>query len=139
MRSGGGGGGVGPADLIPILSIVLIWCGAVPIQCTASTSSSSSHRRRHRRVFCLLNNLACTISDASAVNSASRDDGSKIYLKFCTKDFCKGKICYCCQLTSQPGHVTCYYTWDDCKAMGPACNPKCPQLEIKDRPTNATL
>jgi len=61
MRSGGGG--VGLAYLIPILSIVLIWCGAMPMQCTAYTyiynliiiiilPSSCI-------VLCFLNNLAC--------------------------------------------------------------------------------
>jgi len=35
MRSGGGGVGVGLAYLIPILSMVLIWRGAMPMQCTA--------------------------------------------------------------------------------------------------------
>jgi hypothetical protein len=123
MRSGGGGGGVGLA--------YLIGCGAMPMQCTAYNLACHYVRARityllmqkknkkqkllNQVVFLVLPHEAIqgsyysndTISDASAVNytsrSTSRGDDSKIYLKFCTKDFCKVKTCYCCQLTSQPG------------------------------------
>ncbi|OEL36632.1 hypothetical protein BAE44_0002349, partial [Dichanthelium oligosanthes] len=59
-------------------------------------------------------------------------------LKFCTKDWCKqGKVCYCCQM-NQP-HTICYYTWNECKAMCPGCNPKCPPLLAnQDRALYAT-
>ncbi|KAG2591989.1 hypothetical protein PVAP13_5NG517800 [Panicum virgatum] len=120
----GGGGGVGLAYLIPILSIVLIWCGAMPMQCRLLPHEAVQGSYYSND----------TISGASAVNYTSRDnvnstsrgDDSKVYLKFCTEDFCKLKLCYCCQLMSQPGHITCYGTRDDCTAMCPACNPKCP-------------
>ncbi|KAG0541957.1 hypothetical protein BDA96_02G061000 [Sorghum bicolor] len=72
-------------------------------------------------------------------DDASRDDSSnKVYLKFCTDNYCNYKACYCC-LTDLP-HPRCYYTREECKAACPACNPQCPPApENQDLPMNATL
>lgn len=118
MRNGGG----------VVLFIVLFGCMALLTQCmypwshliciTYSWSwwtQASPTGRRPR--------LDEATQKSLAVNSTSRDDG-KIYLKFCTKDLCQFKLCYCCQMFNTL-EIPCYDTWDDCKAACPPCAPMC--------------
>jgi hypothetical protein len=56
------------------------------------------------------------------VSSESSLDQSNAYLKFCWLYICGGKYdCYCCM-----GNEHCYYSWNDCRAACPTCNPQCP-------------
>ncbi|KAF8683587.1 hypothetical protein HU200_044506 [Digitaria exilis] len=54
------------------------------------------------------------------VNNAI-EDGTKIALKFCTRNWCGHIICYCCQ-----NELICYSTREDCQANCPTCTPECP-------------
>ncbi|KAJ1264830.1 hypothetical protein BS78_08G032100 [Paspalum vaginatum] len=62
----------------------------------------------------------------------THDDAIKhqaiLVLKFCTLNGCVGNIdCYCCvTIKLKP---LCYTSRNECEAVCPTCNPKCPPAE----------
>ncbi|PVH66857.1 hypothetical protein PAHAL_1G369500 [Panicum hallii] len=81
---------------------------------------------------CRLHGLASAGTAARSLRNTTNNGAhlgvdEKVVLKFCVKGRCDsdaGPTCYCCQ-TSKPQPL-CWYTFDECTANCPSCNPECP-------------